>query len=319
MIDNVLHEPNLVSYYQKEYLTLLNYYEQVSRPSIFIKYYNINMSSVYNEDSFSTYDYYTNSNIKFDIYEFTPVFFIQTVNNRPMYEDDKTGFSLQSQSGVVVNTIPRPKFNDLIEFYQPIRKSYEIFRVVNFTTVTNMLHSDPSSEWFELELEYAPIENCQQLNILNHYVYDLTLEKNITLDQYKEKLSKLELLEKTLSEINNYYLKNWDAYVLDYQYVPVALNELIYILKKNYSEKYKRIIEKYKLPYGFKTITNNPLPYYEKNPFFDLQQYDNIIDVFNLDSKEFEQYYWKDRSKYDNELEKLFYYSYQLAQMILKL
>jgi len=315
MIQNVLHEPNLVAHYQKEYLTLLNYYEQVIRPSIFIKYYNISLSSIYDENSFSTYDHYSSSNIKFNIYEFTPAFFMQTINNRPMHEDNRTGYSLQAQAGLVVNTIERPRYNDLIEFYQPIRKSYEIFRVINFTTVTNMLHSSPSSEWFELEVEYAPIENTSKLNILNHYVYDMSEEKNILLSEYRKKISHLENINNLLNELLYYYFKNWDIYVLDYNLIPIATNDLIYLVKQNYQNKYKKLIENVKTPYGMKYQLNK-FPYYDENPFFDLKEFDNYIEVYNIKNQEIEEYYWKNINKHENELEKIFHLSNQLAQEV---
>lgn len=317
MITNILHEPNLIAYYQKEYLSLLNYYEQTVRPSIFVKYYNINLESEYEDKLFSTYDYYQLSNIKFDIYEFTPLFFSQTVSNRPIHEDDKAGFSLQAQTGMVVNTIERPRFNDLIEFYQPIRKSYEIFRVINFSTVTSMLHSDPSSEWFELELEYAPIESTNKLNILNHYVYDLSLEKNILLEDYTNKIKKLEEVDNLLKQINQYYSKYLDLYIID-NLIPIATNELIYLLKQNYKDKFKRLLDHYKTPYGFNYIVKK-LPYYEQNPFFKLSKFDNDMDLFDYKANKFETYRWDERDKYDNDLEKLFYDSYQLSQLIINL
>jgi len=315
-IKHVLHEPNLVSHYQKEYIGLLNYYNQILRPSLFVKYYNISLSSTYEEKSFSTYDHYMLSDIKFNIYEYTPLFFAQTISNRSAYQDDNSGFSLQTQSGFIVNTIKRPRINDLIELYRPIQNSYEIFRVMNFNTVTNLLHSDPSTEWFELEVEYAPIEDTQKLKILNHYIYDLSLEKNILLDEYKQKISTLKELEVILKEINKYYSKKLDYYLLDFRYVPIPLNDLMVLIKTIYSNKFKKLIEDYKYPYGFKYYTGLELPYYERNPFFDFDNYDNYVDVFDLETKEIQQIYWEDVTKYNNELEKSFYYSYALSKII---
>jgi hypothetical protein len=317
VIEHVLHEPNLVSHYQKEYINLLNYYNQVNRPSLFVKYYNISLSSTYEEKSFSTYDHYMVSDIKFNIYEYTPLFFAQTINNRSNYQDDNSGFSLQTQSGVIVNTIKRPRINDLIELYQPIENSFEIFRVMNFNTVTTLLHSDPSTEWFELEIEYAPIETTQSLKILNHYIYDLSDEKNILLTEYKQKIMILQKIDEILKKINKYYSKQLDLYLLDFKYIPISLNDLIYLLKTKFSSKFKRLIEAYKTPYGFKYHTSLPLPYYETNPLFNLKEYDNYIDVFNLETKEIEQIYWENVNKYNTELEELFYNSYQLSKIIM--
>ena len=158
---NVLKEPTLVTDLQKEYIKLINYYTQIVRPSVFVRYYNINIESIYDEKNFSTYDYYNKSNIIFDIYELTPAYFIQAVNNRSTYSEDYTGFTLDSNSVIAVNTIHRPKLNDLIVFYQPFEKSKEIFKVVNLSTSTALLHAN--TKWFELELDYAPIESISNL------------------------------------------------------------------------------------------------------------------------------------------------------------
>jgi len=314
-ISNIYHEPNLVAYLQKEYINLVNYYEQVSRQSIFVKYYNINMSSIYEDKSFSTYDHYSSSNIQFDIYEFTPAYFLQAVTNRATYGEDSAGHVLEGNSSIVINTIKRPRINDLIKFYKPV-ESNEIFRVIGLSTPSNLLHSNPSSEWFELELEYAPIETTDGLNFLHHYVYDLSEEKNITLEQYKKTINILEQIERILTQIvNSYYTKYQDLYIVENTYIPIALNELIYKIKKDYSYKFKRIIEKCKSPYGFQYYTNLSIPYYDENPLFHLNQYDNYLDVFNILTKETENIYWSDLNSNNNELEKSFSLAYQLAQL----
>src|SRR6056297_2913576 len=222
-ISNIYHEPNLVAYLQKEYINLINYYEQIKRPSIFVKYYNISMNSVYEENSFSTYDHYSASNIQFDIYEFTPAYFLQAITNRSTYGEDSAGHVLEGNSSIVVNTIERPRINDLVKFYKPV-ESNEIFRVIGLSTPSNLLHSNPGSEWFELELEYAPIESTNDLNFLHHYVYDLSEEKYLTLKQYKEKMNLLEKFDIVLTQkIDSYYTKYQDLYIISNTYIPIAL------------------------------------------------------------------------------------------------
>lgn len=314
-ISNIYHEPNLVTRLQKEYIDLINYYDQVNRQSIFIKYYNINMGSVYDDQSFSTYDVYSASNIKFDIYEFTPAYFLQAITNRTMYGEDKAGHVLDGNSSLVLNTIHRPRINDLVRLYDPI-ESDEIFRVIGFSTPVNLLHSSPGSEWFELELEYAPIEHTGNLNILNHYVYDPSEEKNIDLNTYKEKIKKLNEFDEILKQISgSYYTKHQDLYVIDDMYVPIALNDLIYEIKKDYSYKFKRIIESHRSPYGFPHHTGLSLPYYDKNPFYYLDTHDNQLEVFNLTTNEFENYRWSSLDSNENELERSFSLTHQLAQL----
>jgi hypothetical protein len=69
-------------------------------------------------------------------------------------------------------------------FYGPIA-SGEIFRVRNFRTPINALHSEPKLNWFEIDLEYAPIKQPESLKYAQHYVYDLSQEKYIIYNEYK--------------------------------------------------------------------------------------------------------------------------------------
>lgn len=57
---NVVNEPHLVRLYQEEYLRLINYYSNIKRPSIFVKYYSQNLASSPGANiPLSTYDTYT--------------------------------------------------------------------------------------------------------------------------------------------------------------------------------------------------------------------------------------------------------------------
>ena len=224
--DNIYFEPNLVSKYQKEYLDLINYYSQVTRNSIFLKYYNINMTSVYEDKLFSTFDKYNSSNILFDIYEFTPAFFSQSVSNRSTYDEMLAGDAMKGVSNIVTTTIDRPRINDLISFYPPINGSEEIFQVNDITTATSMIHSMSKTNWFELDLEYAPIEDLNSLNIKDHYVYDLSLEVYITLAEYKEKIKILNNISEILPLVLPFYNKILDVYMYDNK-IPLAFNDIL--------------------------------------------------------------------------------------------
>jgi hypothetical protein len=264
MFPNVLHESNLVKSLQSEYLNLINYYTQVVRPSVFIKYFNISLESVYNEKSFSTYDSFIYSNIFFDLYDLTPAYFIQALNNRSDYSEDKAGMNLDSNTVIAVNTLKRPKINDLIMFYQPFHKSKEIFKVINLSTSTVLLHAN--TEWFELELDYAPIEDVTHLKISNHYVYDLSIEDYITYEKYTNKINKLNQLTTILDKIKPLYHYHLDVYTQD-NLIPLKLNNLLYDIKKDYSTKYKRILDSYKTPLGLLNL--NLLNNYNHNQYYD--------------------------------------------------
>ena len=101
-------------------------------------------------------------------------------------------------------------------------------------------------------VESAPItyENLGQLLKRNHYVYDLTVERNVKYDFYKEFVGKMNILERLLQEINPYYLAEADLYVADGKIIR-ELNELIYLVKKNFDSRYHRLLEKIKSPFGF--------------------------------------------------------------------
>jgi hypothetical protein len=79
---NVLFEPKLISEVQKDYLNYINTYKNLLRPSIFIKYYNVNtLASTVDPMILATHEEYTVSDIKFDMYDYTPLLFNQQVQN----------------------------------------------------------------------------------------------------------------------------------------------------------------------------------------------------------------------------------------------
>ena len=57
-------------------------------------------------------------------------------------------------------------------------------------------------------------------------------------------------LERLLKEISEYYLAEADLYLIE-NYIPCELNELIYFIKKKFDNKYYRLLEKIKSPFGY--------------------------------------------------------------------
>lgn len=57
-------------------------------------------------------------------------------------------------------------------------------------------------------------------------------------------------LERLLKEVNQYYIGEADLYMIN-GLIPCELNELIYFIKKNFDNKYHRLLEKIKSPYGY--------------------------------------------------------------------
>ena len=77
-----LHQPQLLKGYYEEFLGQIKGYQNVVRPSIFVKYFNISIGdSIFKEVAKSTYDTYHKSKVVFDIYELTPLFFVGPLNN----------------------------------------------------------------------------------------------------------------------------------------------------------------------------------------------------------------------------------------------
>jgi hypothetical protein len=79
---SALYDPQSVQMYHNEYLKLINYYMNTKRPSTFVRYFNINIdNSIYDEKTDATYDLYHVSNIRFNLYDFTPSFYLAPVLN----------------------------------------------------------------------------------------------------------------------------------------------------------------------------------------------------------------------------------------------
>jgi len=316
-MQSVLHDPQIVQNYYNEYLKLINYYMNLKRPSTFVRYFNIDISqSTYNEKLESSYDLYHVSNLKFNIFDFTPSYYIAPIVNNSANINDLRGQMMDASTSITIYTIESPRIHDLVTFYSPVN-SGEIFRVTNLRTPVNAIHSDPAVKWFELELEYAPIKQTQELKLLNHYVYDLTEEKYITYNDYvnfeKNNIECKEILDKLYLYYDSYH----DLYQFN-SMVPIEVNEVIMFFKKLYGYKYRRLFEKYNFPYGYLDQLNftqyysniESLPYHIGN-------YD--FHVFNLKTKQIELYSWAVTHKEcNNDIDNLFLLSYQLLQIAFK-
>lgn len=270
MLESILHEYKYIQLIHKEYFNNIIRYQNINRQSIFIKYYNIDVpNSTYEDVVESTYDIYT-SDIRFKLYEMTPVFFIQPVLNRSNTVTDFKGQFFDGSTTINIYTIDSPKINDIISFYPPVT-SNEIFRVRNISTPINAYHSLPSLRLFELELEYAPT-NINNLKISDKFIYDLSVEKYLQYTEYVSKLSALNDISIILDKLLKFYNNKFDLYENNH-IIPIITNELIMHFKKEYSINYNRMFEKYPYPYGYF--------YFIKNIFFN-----SIDDILNLNSIE---------------------------------
>lgn len=136
-------------------------------------------------------------------------------------------------------------------FYKPV-KSNEVFRVVGIRLQLNSNFATIPVKWYELDLETAPIkfENVDKLLKNEHYIYDLTTERNVKYEFYKEFVKKMDNLKNLLTELSKYYFAEADLYMYEDNII-VELNELIYFIKSNFDNKYYRLFETIKSPFGY--------------------------------------------------------------------
>lgn len=312
-MQNALYDPQAVQTYHNEYLKLINFYMNTKRPSSFVRYFNIDIDqSTYDDKLDATYDLYHVSNIKFNIYDFTPSYYLAPVLNAATNVPDLRGQMMDATSSIVVYSIESPRIHDLLMFYGPVQ-SGEIFRVTGIRTPVNAVHSDPSVRWFELELEYAPITTTQELKIISHFVYDLSDEKYITYKEYQDFTIRVKKCEDILNQLLVYYDIYNDLYQFN-QLAPIEVNEAIIFFKKFFAIKYKRIYEKYNLPYGYLDKMNFT-QYYSSVDDLPFIMGNYTYHVYNLLTKTIDDYTWSVTHKTaETDLDKMFLLTYQLLQ-----
>lgn len=249
--NNVLQEQQLSSAQYDNYLEILKFYSNIKRKSIFVKYFNISIESSYLDKLDSTTDVYATSGIQFDLYEYTPIFNIQSIVNRSSNITDLDGQRMDGLSSIAIHTIDRPKIHDIIEFYPPIH-SDEIFKVTNLSTAVNLLHANHNNTHFELDIEYAPLKSTLSLPVANHLMYDLSQEKFVDIEVFKSRINMLSTFNTYLEYLNEYYDKRLDIYHMDGLY-SIQMNKLISVILNEHETRYDRIFNNIQQPYYFKT------------------------------------------------------------------
>jgi hypothetical protein len=216
---------------------------------------------------------------------------------------------MEATTTITSYTIPRPRHNDLVLFYPPVY-SGEIFRVSEITIPTNTMFSKPSVEWAELELQYAPLKDTNNLKINQHYVYDISKEKHIKYSDYVSYIKQLSDFSNSLSEILKFYNKYKDLYEVEGK-IPICVNELLIIFKRIFSQKYLRVFEKYKSPFGYyKYLKELKFTELSDFPFNDI--HNTLFQLYNIYTEEIEDYNWIDRTTFTNDIEKILYYGNEL-------
>lgn len=310
---NTFYDPQIVQGYYNEYLQLIKYYMNVKRPSVFVRYYNIDVdNSTFDKDLETTYDIYTYSDIRFNLYDFTPTFYLAPIVNASANTPDMRGQMMDASSSIVVYTLI-PRINDLVMFYGPV-KSGEIFRVSNLRTPVNAMYTDANLTWFELDLEYAPISNPAQLKLLNHYVYDLAQEKYIYYTEYQTLIKNISQCEKILNAIVKYYDSYYDLYQAN-NLVPIEVNEVLIFFKRYFGKKYNRLFEEFFFPYGYLDIFNDKMMYndYKSLPYV---RGNYTYHIYDLVTKKVSPYVWSvTYTDTTDPVKHMFYLSYELLKV----
>jgi len=255
--DNILHEPIYVQQLYTEYARLINKYHNVKRPSAFARYYNINKdSSTIDKTIESTYDHFHTNGIVYDLYDYTPLYYTAPVINDSMDSPDLVGKMFQGPLTVTTYTIREPQINDILVFPYNPTKGDEIFRVTNIRAVISAMEHQPEGSqvnWFELTLEYAPLEDTNVLNINNRYVYLLSEQRNVLSKHYVYLIKFIDKLVNLLSELQQYFNSKLEMYECN-GFIPVEENRKLYNFLAVQNKDYHRYFEKTKKPFGVNHI-----------------------------------------------------------------
>lgn len=247
-MENVLFDPILTETYASEYLRMIRRYANITRPSVYVSYYNINRNaSIYNVDTESTYGRFTAPNaIVYDLYDLTPIFYASQVVNETM-ETDNAGPMIIGSLSVTTYTIEKPNIDDIIYFSRPpFNTSFEFWRVISVRSIMNSIRSDIF--WYDLSLEYAPIKSLDHLNVSNKYVYLTTEERYVPIEMYNNIIEVTSILSSLIDKMSN----KFDPYLEMYEYngeFPIFPNlEILDMLTSRCN--YSRYFNNAKVPYG---------------------------------------------------------------------
>jgi hypothetical protein len=255
MYNNVLPETIFTQQIYEEYLKLIGKYQNLSRPSIFCRYLNINVNeSSYNIKTDSTFDHY-NSGIRYDVYDYTPLFYTSQIVNDSIDQPELMGQMFHATSNVVVYTIKDVRIEDLVLFSYSPQTEGEIFRVTNSRIALNAKTAVIPTNWYELTLEYAPVIDYKKLNLLNFYTYTLTLEKYLLSTDFKRMVRETDKMAGLFKELEETFDPTTELYYLNTQdgqkIAPLQHNKIIYDFLANLNS-YEGYFTRISRPFGIK-------------------------------------------------------------------
>lgn len=232
MFNNLLGEMSYVEKIYEEYLSLVNYYANFSRQSIFCRYFNINVErSTYVKGDEATFDKYR-SGIRYDVYDYTPLFYIATVTNDIADQQDLIGQMFQGTTNLITFTINTPRVDDLIVFpYAPLNGT-EIFKVTNVRAAINAKNSKPAVNWYEITVEYAPLATVKSIYTINKYTYVPTSQKYMLQGEFISMVTYLDLMETYFKSIQKTFDHEYDLYTYTLPdktvIAPLKINKIIF-------------------------------------------------------------------------------------------
>jgi hypothetical protein len=262
--------------YYNDYFNVIDKYKDLTRHSVFCKYYNINTGlSNFNTDLNSSYTKHHNG-VVYDLYYYTPLLSISQIVNGSQTDQTTTGFKFSGDGiSAVIYTIKEPKISDLISIKE------ELFRVKE---ININLNSKKNSNFIQLTLEYAPLKNLNNVNIMNNYVYLISDGINVQRTKYMDYLKDIIEIENMLKG-SNFDIKN-ELYTLDDNNI-VDLNEnhLIYKFLLKFRDYFSIFL---KVPYGILNF-NKKFGFYnlENNEYIESKgksiKKDLIVAILNYD------------------------------------
>jgi len=231
MFNNIFSETQLIEQYYGEYLQSITRYANIYRQSIFCRYLNINLSGSSRViDNQSTYDKY-NSGIMYDVYEYTPLFYVAQLINDVSDQSDLIGQMFQGTTNVIIYSIREPHIDDVIMFPYPPLNGNELFRVTNIRVAINGKTSTEHINWYELTLEYAPIMNIMNLNFINQYIYSLASQRYLIASAFINMMNYLKQLELKFDTLSSYFNNTLELYYIilnGKKVAPIVPNRIIY-------------------------------------------------------------------------------------------
>ena len=252
---NSLQDVPLVGGYYEEYLSTVDRYKNLKRPSIFCRYLKINQtaSTIHPETKGSDDRYY--SGIRYDNYEYTPAYTHSQVIDESQDNQEKIGRKFSSgQKEVIIYTIDEPNHNDLVMFPYSPNDSTSCYRVAEVSTHLSGIHKD--IKYTKLALERAPVDHTK-LKLLNGFVYLMPQEHYVPIAKYVRIMKEYEMFTIIFKLLKPFFSEKHELYYYNYQgqnISPLKVNKIIYnfLTSRRHNTRYFTDV---KIPFGVKDFT----------------------------------------------------------------